>query len=144
MFGRIHFHIGEGYSELKWVNGRPACGKTFLAGDRAPGNAGGPTALIAYGDDNADILRASGIAGQFIPLIWNRSVLGAAFRDVTWCELIVGVLTEAEGPVAVAAVWEAVRFHHKAQGRKFAREQVRKILQRVGERTARGQYRMAI
>lgn len=35
-------------------------------GTRANGNSGGPICLIAYGQDNADSLRASGIAGAIV------------------------------------------------------------------------------
>ena len=44
--GRIHFHYEDG--------------------TRAPANAGAPSVLVAYGDLNADILRASGISGAFV------------------------------------------------------------------------------
>lgn len=68
----------------------------------------------------------------------------SAIGDVTWRELIVGVMQEADGPVAVAAVWSIVRHHPKAQGREHARAKVRQILQAVGERVDRGQYRLTV
>jgi hypothetical protein len=37
-------------------------------GTRAKGNAGGPSALIAYGESDAVMLRRSGIAGAFVGL----------------------------------------------------------------------------
>lgn len=37
-------------------------------GTRAKGNAGGPSALIAYGTADALILRTAGIVGAFVPL----------------------------------------------------------------------------
>lgn len=46
--GRLHFH--------------------HVDGTRAAANAGGPSVLIAYGRDNADSLRDSVIAGQFVPV----------------------------------------------------------------------------
>lgn len=137
MRGRINFHVGEAFSVVKTR-------RTFLAGDRAAGNAGAPTVLLAYGDYDAERLAESGIEGQFVPLIFSRSVLVSAFGDVTWRELVVGVMQEADGPIAVAAVWSAVRVHQKAQGREHARAKVRQIMQAVGERVARGQYRLAV
>lgn len=134
---RINFHIGEAFSIVKTR-------RTYLAGDEADGNAGAPTVLCAYGDRDAEILNESGIEGQFVPLIFSRSVLVSAIGDVTWRELVVGVMAEADGPVHVAAVWEVVRQHPKAQGREHARAKVRQIMQAVGERVDRGQYRMAI
>lgn len=46
--GRIYFHHADGV--------------------RAAMNAGAPSVLAAYGNDNAAILKASGIAGQFVSL----------------------------------------------------------------------------
>ena len=37
-------------------------------GTRAPGNAGGPSVLIAYGAKNASALENSGLVGAFVPL----------------------------------------------------------------------------
>lgn len=137
MRGRINFHIGESFSVIRTR-------RTFLAGDRAPGNAGAPTVLLAYGEADAERLAESGIDGKFVPLIFSRSVLVSALGDVTWRELVVGILQGADGPVAVEAVWSIVREHPKAQGREHARAKVRQILQQVGVRIDRGQYRLAI
>lgn len=46
--GRIHFHYADG--------------------SRAAANAGAPSVLVAYGDDNADALQTSFIAGHFVDL----------------------------------------------------------------------------
>ena len=46
--GRLHFHHPDG--------------------SRAPANAGAPSCLVAYGESDADILRASGLPGRFIDL----------------------------------------------------------------------------
>lgn len=43
--GRLHFH--------------------YPNGNRAKSNAGGPSVLIAYGDDNAEALRESGLPGHY-------------------------------------------------------------------------------
>lgn len=37
-------------------------------GTRAPGNAGGPSVLIAYGPENVSILKNSGLDGAFVPV----------------------------------------------------------------------------
>lgn len=37
-------------------------------GEKAPANAGAPSVLVAYGSDNAEALRGSGIEGAFIDL----------------------------------------------------------------------------
>jgi hypothetical protein len=46
--GRLHFYTRQGL--------------------RMSANSGGPSALIAYGDDDAERLKSSGIAGRFISL----------------------------------------------------------------------------
>ena len=46
--GRLHFH--------------------FVDGARAPANGGAPSVLIAYGQDDANILRTCGLPGAFVPL----------------------------------------------------------------------------
>ena len=46
--GRLHFH--------------------YVDGTRAPANGGAPSVLIAYGQDDADILRTCGLPGAFVPL----------------------------------------------------------------------------
>ncbi|WAC68874.1 DNA N-6-adenine-methyltransferase [Microbacterium sp. SL75] len=43
---------------------------SFLTADgvKARANAGAPSCLVAYGSDDAELLRASGVAGQFVDL----------------------------------------------------------------------------
>ncbi len=53
MRGRINFHLADG--------------------TRAGGNAGAPTVLCAYGQEDAAILGASAISGKFVPLMAARS-----------------------------------------------------------------------
>jgi hypothetical protein len=40
----------------------------YVDGRRADSNSGGPSALVAYGKNNAEALRQSGIAGKYINL----------------------------------------------------------------------------
>ena len=40
-----------------------------VTGDRAKDNAGGPSVLIAYGRENAERLRHSGLSGRFVSLL---------------------------------------------------------------------------
>lgn len=51
--GRLSFHRKDG---------------TFPRADQGGGNAGAPSVLVAYGDDDANRLRQSGLDGRFIPL----------------------------------------------------------------------------
>lgn len=61
MRGRINFHFG-----VRWRD--PRSGKQYEVGDRAPGNAGAPTVLCAYGENDARILAGCGIEGRFVRL----------------------------------------------------------------------------
>lgn len=59
--GRLHFYHGQRTyvpREERW----------FEIGERASANAGAPSVLIAYGEEDAAILRDCGIAGQYIKL----------------------------------------------------------------------------
>lgn len=49
LFGRLHFH--------------------HVDGSRAPANSGAPSALAAYGTENAAVLRCCGLAGRYVPLV---------------------------------------------------------------------------
>lgn len=134
MRGRIHFHIGEAYSDIRTR-------KTYLAGDRAPGNAGGPTMLCAYGEHDMEILADCGVAGKFLPLIISRSVLVKAIEDVTWRELVAGALAGNDNPVPVANIVAAISSHPKAQGKPHFREKVRQTLLRgAGRRVGPDQW----
>jgi hypothetical protein len=52
------------------VNGTKRKGMHFHRpnGERAKANAGGPTVLVAYGFNNADVLRHCTLAGHFVQL----------------------------------------------------------------------------
>lgn len=145
--GRLNFHYGEALSMISYRGGKVVRGRTFEAGERAPKNSGAPSVLLAYGEEEAERLAESGIEGQFVPLILRRSVVVSLVHGVdaiTWRQLVVEILKEADGPVHVATVWRVVRTHPKAAGREHARAKVRQILQAVGERVDRGQYRLAV
>lgn len=49
LFGRLHFHHADG--------------------SRAPANSGAPSALVAYGPENAAILKTCGLPGAYVPLV---------------------------------------------------------------------------
>ena len=47
----------------------------FPDGSRAPGNAGGPSALIAYTPEDTEILRGSGIAGSLVQVLSSTRIV---------------------------------------------------------------------
>jgi hypothetical protein len=50
-------------------------------GTRWPANSGAPVVLIAFGDDDAERLRISGIPGAFVPRKWTRRPAKAKGRQ---------------------------------------------------------------
>jgi hypothetical protein len=143
MEGRINFHIGEGYSVVKTR-------KTYLAGDKAPGNAGAPTVLCAYGTDDADILAACKIAGRFVPLRIPRSVF---FRFVdltqepeteaprTWSAALREFFADRPGPVGLDDLYRHFAAHPKAAANRNFDAKLRQQLQRGPyRRVARGKW----
>ena len=138
MRGRINFHIGEGYSVIKTR-------KTYLAGDRAPGNAGAPTVLVAYGMKDADVLAACRIAGRFVPLLIPRSVVVRLFStseavekiDMTWSQALADFFGERRGPVPLDEVYRHFAGHPKAAGRRNFDAKLRQQLQRGPYRRVR-------
>lgn len=108
-------------------------------------NSGAPVTLIAFGMEAADRLASvvkraefdgrkliwpeGGIPGGLRLIRFPRGVLVMALEGGSWREIIHDVLKAKSGPVSVEEVWHALRDHTKAKGRKFAREQIRKVLQ---------------
>lgn len=136
--GRLWFRVGEGFSSLKTR-------RTFLAGDEAAGNSGGPLVLCAYGADDADVLATCKIDGAFVPLRIPRSVVVAMFEsgkdDKSWRALIRERLEASGAPLTIAELYEALASHPKAAGRKHVREKIRQELGRGPfRRVERGRY----
>lgn len=150
MRGRINFHHGEGFSKIAYQGGRTVPGKTYLAGDRAHGNAGAPTVLCAYGVEDADILAAAKIDGRFVPLRIPRSVF---FRFVdltqepeteaprTWSAALREFFADRPGPVALDELYRVFAAHPKAAANRNFDAKLRQQLQRGPyRRVARGKW----
>ena len=142
MEGRINFHVGEAFTDEK-------TGRRYEVGDRAPGNAGAPTVLCAYGADDADILAACQIAGKFVPLRIPRSVVVSLFasanEDKTWSDLLAGFFAERSGPVPLDELYRAFADHRKAARNPNFDAKLRQQLQRGPyRRVSRGLWEAAI
>lgn len=120
-------YVWESAHALLFLRGR--LNFHYPDGTRAKANSGAPTVLCAYGSDDADILAMCGIDGQFVPLLFPRSVLVEALADVTWMQLVGEAIRKLEGPVRVADVWQLIKDHPKAAGKENARAKVRQVLQ---------------
>lgn len=111
--GRLHFHYADGR--------------------RAKANAGAPSVLCAYGDDDLDRLAASELQGAFVPLRFARFTMVAAL-DSTWREIVLGYVRRERGPVSVSDLYRALAKHPKAKSNPNWRAKVRQTLQRAGAR----------
>lgn len=140
MRGRINFHYGEPFVDER-------SGRRFELGDRAVGNAGAPTVLCAYGADDADVLAACDVDGQFIPLRIPRSVVVSLFAsskegekiDMTWREAVASWFAEQSGPIPLADLYAAFATHPKASTNRNVEAKLRQQLQRGPyRRVARG------
>lgn len=118
--GRLHFHHPDG--------------------TRAPANAGAPSVLCAYGADDADILAAAKLDGQFVPLRLPRSIVMAGLTG-TWRDVVGDWLRKQSGPVSLDALYRALADHPKAVGRPNWRAKVRQTLKRGGfDHVERGRW----
>jgi hypothetical protein len=117
--GRLHFHHPDG--------------------SRADDNAGAPSVLCAYGQDDLDRLAAAELAGAFVPLRFARFALVAGL-DVSWAGAVRDWLCRQRGPVSVADAYRYFASHPKARGRRHWRAKVRQKLAAVGQRVAPNAY----
>ena len=91
--------------------------------------------LCAYGVDDADVLAACRIAGQFVPLRLPRSVVVQMFErpaaDATWAAVIKAFFDRhGDGPAALDELYRYVREHPKAAGNRNPEAKARQQLQR--------------
>lgn len=117
--GRLHFHYPDG--------------------TRAAHNAGAPSVLCAYGQDDMDRLAACDLAGAFVPLRFARFILVAGM-DESWAEAMRSFLAGQRGTVSVSDAYRHFARHPKAQRNRNWRAKVRQKLQQCGRRIARDRY----
>lgn len=147
-------HVWRAASGLLFIAGR----LDFLRVDGTPmprkrgkgaANSGAPSVLVAYGGDDLDILAASGIDGQLVPLRLPRGIviplslqcLDNVAPAGTWRDHIVQWLHEQRGPVALDELYRAFSAHPKARRNPNYRAKIRQVLQHgAGRRVARGQW----
>jgi len=149
----FHRYVWGAASGLLFLRGR----LTFHRADgvRAAANGGAPSVLIAYGDDDRDILAAAPIDGAFVPLRVPRSWLvsvvsqngsrldgvltGAAELVGTWGEALAAYMAGQPGPVPLGELYRAFVDHPKARANQHWREKLRQQLQRGAyERVEKG------
>lgn len=119
IYGRLHFHDA--------------------AGVRASANAGAPSVLCAYGQDDLDRLAASDIDGALVPLRFARFALVAGL-DLSWSAIMRDWIARQRGPVSVSDAYRHFARHPKARGRPHWKAQLRKKLAEVATRVDRDSY----
>lgn len=120
--GRLHFHDANGV--------------------RAKANAGAPSVLCAYGQEDLDRLAASDLPGTLTPLRFPRfmavlavgnGVTGATMPAL-WREIVLDYARQHGGAVNLSDLYRAVARHPRAKASKHWRAKVRQTLQRAGAR----------
>lgn len=110
-------------------------------GTRAEANGGAPSVLIAYGDDDRDILAAAPIDGAFVPLRLPRSMLVRAVPS-TWAEALDAFFAGRSAPATLGEIYQAFTDHPKAKANQHWRAKLRQVLQlHVGERVEKGVWK---
>lgn len=110
-------------------------------GTRAEANGGAPSVLIAYGDDDRDILAAAPIDGAFVPLRLPRSVLVTALPS-TWSEALAAFFDGRSEPATLGEIYQAFINHPKTRSNQHWRDKLRQVLQRGAfERVEKGVWK---
>jgi hypothetical protein len=119
--GRLNFHLPDGR--------------------RARKNGGAPSALVAYGDEDRDILAAAPIDGAFLALRLPKSFVVSAISQ-TWSDALSGFFSKHEGVISLQDLYRAFAGHPKTRSNQHWREKLRQVLQRGQfERVDRGLWR---
>lgn len=122
LHGRINFHLPDGR--------------------RAVRNAGAPSVLCAYGQDDLDRMAASPLAGTLVPLRFARFLMIDGLVG-TWGDEVRRWLGDQAGPISLSDAYRHFARHPKSHGRQHWQAKVRQQLQVYGERVGRGQWRAA-
>lgn len=115
-------------------------------GSRAEANGGAPSVLIAYGEDDCEILAAAPIDGAFVPLRLKTQMLVSAFAGgSTWAEALEAYMAARPGPVTLPELYRAFLDHPKTRANQHWRDKLRQVLQRGQyERVDKGLWRWRV
>lgn len=120
LHGRLNFHAPDGRRSAK--------------------NAGAPSVLCAYGQDDLDRLAASDLDGTLVPLRFARYLMVEGLVG-SWGEEVGRWLRDQGGPVNLSDAYRHFARHPKARGRQHWQAKVRQQLQIHGQRVGPGQWR---
>lgn len=113
-------------------------------GSLGKGNAGAPSVLCAYGQDDLDRLAQAEIGGAFVPLRFARFVMIEPATSRTWAEEMRAFLDGCDGPVSLADAYRHFRGHPKAKQNPNWEAKVRQQIASEGERVGRATYQMKL
>lgn len=119
-------HVWNRASAVLFLRGR--LNFHYVDGRQAKANAGAPSVLCAYGNDDADVLAKCGIDGQFVPLRLPRLFIASGL-DRTWLEVVSEWLGKQSGPVALADLYRQFASHPKSKNNRNVDAKIRQVLQ---------------
>jgi hypothetical protein len=139
----MHRYVWERASGLLFLEGRLTFrlpdGSIPVGKDGRAQNAGAPSVLCAYGQDDLDRLAACSLGGALVPLRFARFALVAGL-DQTWTAAIGDWLRRQRGPVSLSDAYRYFARHPKAARNPNWQAKVRQKLQQLGERVAPATY----
>lgn len=120
MEGRLYFH--------------------YVDGTRAKANAGAPSCLVAYGEENVEALERSGIKGKH--LIVNAVPVIVVTVSPKWKNVIDIALVRLEGKASLDKIYEMVSIiaPDKIKTNNFYKEKIRQQLRKYFVRLSEGVY----
>lgn len=109
-------------------------------GNKARHNAGAPSALIAYGDNNSQAISESGIKGTHLPV--NTMPVIVVGVSPTWKAVITIAINRSNGEADCKTLYDMVEriAPDKVQSNPHWKEQIRKQLQHHFNRISKGRY----
>lgn len=118
--------VWEKASSVLFIRGRI----NFLnvEGIMSPNNAGAPSVLVGYGEEDTERLAARPIDGHFLPLRFQSSWL----IDITaesWREVIERFFANHSGSVSLGQIYDALASHPKAKRNQHYQAKIRQVLQ---------------
>lgn len=136
-----HRYVWEEASGLLFMKGRVYYCRPD--GSVAKRNAGHPTVLAAYGQDDLDRLAACELPGRLVPLRFARFVLVEALGPGTWSDEMISWLRRQRGPVDVSDAYRAFARHPKAARNPNWQAKVRQKLREHARRVGPALYEAA-
>lgn len=99
-------------------------------GNLAPHNSGAPSVLVAYGEQDCEILSGQPIEGKFIPLVVPTSWVMRPLNR-SWREALIETFGSRTEPISLNEVYEFFSGHEKARRNPNWRAKVRQTLRRA-------------